>query len=127
MIENDRADALGALYAADATDTETVDVTGISPRAAGLARGTMEHRSDIDAAISDVSTSWRVERMAAVDRSILRLAAFELMYTDLSTAIVIDEAINLAKEYSTVDSSKFINGILDPVARNAREPADPVS
>ena len=122
MIETDRAEALGALYAADATDADTVDVDDLSPRAASLAKGTIAHKTDIDAAIAHASTSWRIERMAAVDRNILRLGSFELMYTDLSRAVIIDEAIKLAKEYSTLDSGKFINGVLDAIARQVREP-----
>lgn len=127
MIEQDRAAALGALYAADVTDAGSVDVSDLTPRAAHLARGVLEHRVAIDEAIAEASTSWRVERMPVVDRNILRLGTFELVFTNLSTAIIIDEAIKLAKEYSTASSSKFINGILDAVGRAARKPTLPKS
>lgn len=120
MIETDRATALGALYAADSTGSDTADVDGLTKRAAHLVTGTMEHKVAIDEVITAASDSWRLERMAVVDRNILRLASFELIHTDLSTAVVIDEAVNLAKEYSTASSGAFINGVLDAIARSVR-------
>ena len=124
MIETDRATALAALYAADSTGANVPDIEGLTKRAAHLVAGTMEHRDEIDAVITATSDSWRLERMAVVDRNILRLAGFELMHTNLSTAVIIDEAVNLAKEYSTGSSGAFINGVLDAMARSVRKPPE---
>jgi N utilization substance protein B len=111
-----REQALGALYAADSRGLEEIDFTKISRRAGVLAEGTWENREAIDAAITAVSTKWRMERMPVVDRNILRLAVYELQNSDLSKAIVISEAIELAKTFSTAKSGAFINGVLSAVA-----------
>lgn len=121
MIETDRAAALGALYAADSTGSSEPDTNELSKRAAHLATGTLQHRDAIDQVIASTSDSWRLERMAVVDRNILRLACFELMYTDLSHAVIINEAVDLAKEYSTASSGRFINGVLDAIAHSVRK------
>ncbi|MDA2978597.1 MAG: transcription antitermination factor NusB [Actinomycetota bacterium] len=127
MIEQDRADALGVLYAWDSTGSDSVDTEGVSTRAAHLAMGVVSNAEGIDQAITDAATSWRIERMAVVDRNILRLGTFELQHTGLSRAIVIDEAIRLAKEFSTAGSGKFINGVLEKIATNVRDAEEPAS
>ncbi len=83
-----------------------------------LARATVEWLADIDVQIADTTERWRPERMAVVDRLILRVAVAELM-TDPSTppAVVINEALELARTYSTEDAVKFINGMLDAIRR----------
>ena len=111
-----RSQALGVLYAADVLDLPDVDATGVSKRARGLAVGTWEHREDIDAAIDAASTRWRIDRMPAVDRTVLRLATYELRYTDTPKGVVISEAVELAKQYSTARSGAFINGVLAAIA-----------
>lgn len=123
-----REQALGALYAADSRGHDEVDFTKVNRRAGALAEGTWEHREHIDGAITEASTKWRIERMPVVDRNILRLAVYELRYTDLSKAIVISEAVELAKKFSTAKSGSFINGVLSAVAEQPelveREPDD---
>lgn len=111
-----REQALGALYAADSRGLEDIDFTKISKRAALLAEGTWDNRIHIDAVISASSTKWRIERMPVVDRNILRLGVYELLHTDLSVAIVISEAVELAKTFSTAKSGSFVNGVLSAVA-----------
>jgi len=123
--ETDRADALGVLYAHDVTGTGDIDTSDVSARAAHLASGVIEHLDRIDELIASVSASWRIERMAVVDRNILRLATWELLFTDLSKAVVINEAVELAKAYSTAGSGAFINGVLDTVASHARDSTAP--
>lgn len=118
-----REQALDALYAADARGLEEIDVTAISNRAADLAQGTWSNKDAIDQAITLASTSWRIERMPAVDRNILRLGVFELRYSDLSKAIVISQAVELAKKFSTAKSGSFVNGVLSAVAARGTEPA----
>ena len=125
MNPSDRADALGALYAADTTNRDDVDTSGLSARAAHLAESTMRHREELDNAITAAGSSWRIDRMAAVDRNILRLATFELLHTDLSIAVIIDEAVRLAKEFSTANSGRFVNGVLDAIAAEARDRTEP--
>ncbi len=82
-----------------------------------LYRGTLEHRQEIDAKLAQVAENWSVERMAAVDRNILRLGAFELLFAaDTPPKVAIDEAVELAKRYGSADSPAFVNGILDKLA-----------
>jgi len=86
-----------------------------------LARGASREQEAIDKAITDASRNWRFERIAAVDKNILRLAAFELMH-DLQTpsSVVLDEAVELAKRFGEKDSPPFVNGVLDAVNRAVR-------
>lgn len=80
----------------------------------GLVSGVREHKSRIDALISEAAENWRIDRMAAIDRNILRLGAFEMLFCpDVPTKVAINEALELAKRYSTAQSSRFVNGILD--------------
>jgi len=85
---------------------------------------------ELDARIGAASEHWTVERMPLVDRNLLRLATFELVARpEVPTAVVLDQAIELAKLLSTADSGRFVNGVLGHVAREARgapEPDDPV-
>jgi len=77
------------------------------------------HGADIDGAIQAASKNWRLARMAVVDRNILRIAVCELLYEPtLAPAIVMDEAIEIAKRYSGEESAVFVNGVLDAVVRN---------
>ncbi len=81
-----------------------------------LAAGAMAHRAEIDLLITKHADNWEIGRMATVDRNVLRLAAFELLHElDTPVSVVIDEAVEIAKMYSTVDSGKFVNGILDQI------------
>lgn len=81
-----------------------------------LIRGVLEKLGEIDAFISAHLDNWNFSRVATVDRNILRLGTFELMeMKDTPEAVVINESIELAKNYSTEDSSKFVNGILDKI------------
>jgi len=75
----------------------------------------------VDAAIVARSRNWRLSRMAAVDRNILRLATWELAFTDTPTAVVLNEAVDLARRFGSDSSPAFVNGILDAVARDHRE------
>lgn len=79
-----------------------------------LIAGVHANQPRIDDLISGVAENWRLDRMAAIDRNILRLGAFELLYcTDVPTKVAINESLELAKRYSTAQSSRFVNGILD--------------
>lgn len=109
-----REQALGLLYAADlGSDSAPIAPTG---RAGRLAAGVEEHLPEIDAEIESRSTGWRITRMPAVDRAILRIAVYELLYTDTPVGVVVSEAVELAKTYSTAKSGSFVNGVLASVA-----------
>ena len=79
-----------------------------------LVRGVREHLTDIDALLGSASRNWRLERMARVDRNLLRLAVYELKYsTDVPAKVAINEAIEIAKRFGTAESPAFVNGVLD--------------
>jgi transcription antitermination factor NusB len=84
-----------------------------------LVRGTIEHRGDIDKRISEAAEHWRIERMAVVDRNVLRMATFEMAFgkDEVPHKVAINEAIELAKRFSTEQSGAFVNGVLDRVRR----------
>ncbi len=107
-----RLAAVRALYAAEATDAAEVDVSGLGSRARKMARGAWEHRETIDQALAVAATGWRLERMPSVDRNVLRVALWELNFTSTPVAVVIDEAVELAKTHSTDRSGAFVNGVL---------------
>ncbi len=88
-----------------------------------LVRGTLEHRDAIDELIRGQADNWRLERMPAVDRNILRLAVYEMMHErDVPKLVVVDEAIELAKKYGSEHSGKFVNGLLDGLLKTHRFP-----
>jgi N utilization substance protein B len=86
-----------------------------------LVRGALSHKDVIDEKVTSLATDWALDRQAAVDRNILRLAAFELLYCPESpVAAVVNEAVELAKKYSTAESGRFVNGVLGALARQPR-------
>lgn len=91
-----------------------------------LVDGISSHRDEIDEAIESISQHWRVARMALIDRNILRLAAFELLHAgSIAPAIVINEAIEIAKRYSGPEAATFVNGILDALRKKIQTGANP--
>jgi N utilization substance protein B len=101
-----------ALYAEHLAPDEPV-----SEFASELVRGCSEHREQIDAKLREVSRHWRLERMARVDRNILRLATFELLWrSEIPRRVTLNEAIELAKRFGDEDSPAFVNGVLDRIA-----------
>lgn len=80
-----------------------------------LIAGVHTKRPQLDRLISEIAENWKISRMSPIDRNILRLCAFELLFTDVPPKAAIDEAIKLAKRYGTSHSSQFVNGILDRV------------
>ena len=78
--------------------------------------GVMEHRQEIDRLIKERSENWRLDRMTIIDRNILRIAIFELLYCDdIPPKVTLNEAIDLGKRYGSEESGSFINGILDRI------------
>ncbi len=87
---------------------------GVREFADGLLRGTLEHLAEIDDELELQTAHWRLGRLAAVDRNILRLAMYELLFQSATPpAVVIDEAIEIAKKFGAEESPRFINGVLD--------------
>ena len=85
----------------------------------GLVNGVLEHRADLDRRISQAADNWRVERMATVDRNVLRIGTYEILYTrDIPAGTVFDEAIEMARRFGGLESPGFINGVLDQVRKN---------
>jgi transcription antitermination protein NusB len=86
-----------------------------------LVRGSHAHVAEIDAHISRTTKNWKFERIAAVDRNILRLGTYELMMEPETPAtVVIDEAVEIAKRFGEADSPRFVNGVLDAIMREVR-------
>lgn len=84
-------------------------------RAREIIEGVDREREGIDAEITRVAENWDVSRMATIDRNVLRLATWELVFTDTPSAVVLNEAVELAKTFSTENSGAFVNGILDRI------------
>jgi N utilization substance protein B len=86
-----------------------------------LARGVLEHEKELDVKISTLSKEWALDRQPVIDRNILRMGAYELIYApDSPIAAIVNEAVELANKYSTAESGKYVNGVLGALARNAR-------
>ena len=93
-----------------------------------LIRGALEHREETDARIQQYAQNWSLRRIAAVDRNILRLAIYEMFHReDIPPVVSINEAVDIAKKFSTEDSGKFVNGLLDRVKTEVLRPARTVS
>ena len=91
---------------------------GSCPFAVQLVEGTITHLETIDTLLQDTSKNWKLHRMPVVDLSILRCATYEILYLpDVDPATAINEAVEIAKSYSTPDSPKFINGVLDNIRK----------
>ena len=119
--------ALQALYVADVSRTPAAEAFAIVTRREGdeadaetlefarvLALGTLERLEEIDAIVQARADNWAMNRMAAVDRNVLRLAAYELVARpDTPVGVVIDEAIEIVRKYSAEEATRFVNGILD--------------
>ena len=96
--------------------------TEVLEYAESLVKGTWSQVEFLDTEISGAAQHWRIERMAAVDRNVLRLASWELIFElDTPPAVVLDEAIEVAKKYGSEDSGSFINGILDTIRKRAEK------
>ncbi|MBI2387307.1 MAG: transcription antitermination factor NusB [Elusimicrobia bacterium] len=123
--------ALQALYVADVARTPALEAFAIVTRRDGddadeetlafareLALGTLEAVEKLDLTIQEQAANWSMNRMAAVDRNVLRLAAFELeSRPDTPVGVIIDEAIEIVRKYSTEEATRFINGILDSLRK----------
>jgi N utilization substance protein B len=118
--------AVSILYQADMAARSALEVLqerrSLGIRVPGFAEelvaGVEEQRPELDRLIGEHAEGWSVPRMAAVDRAVLRVACYELLFRDdVPTAVAIDEAVSAAKELSTADSGRFVNGVLGRIAR----------
>ncbi|NEG96792.1 transcription antitermination factor NusB [Bifidobacterium primatium] len=128
-----RKRALNTLYEADEKGQDILSLlaeriehpgaqTPLPDYAVEIVRGVAEHRRDIDTVLGECSTSWKVSRMPVVDRNIMRIAAWEIMYNDdVPSGVAIDEAMALAKTLCDADSPNFIYGLLSAVAAKTQE------
>jgi transcription antitermination protein NusB len=121
-----RERALALLYEAESKDASAREVLAALPVPAPpavveLVEGVEDNRAELDELIATHSRNWSLERMPAVDRNLLRLALFELKgRPDVPVPVVIDEAVELAKRFSTDDSGRFVNGMLSAIAPKLR-------
>jgi transcription antitermination protein NusB len=111
-------EAIGSFYDTLGSEEDNPERTSPDDFMETLVRGTASHSSDIDKQIVAKSENWRIERMPAVDRNILRLAIYEMSELKTPAPIVIDEALELARQFSGDESVSFINGVLDAVHKN---------
>ena len=131
-----RKRALNTLYAADEKGQDILSLleeriavpgaqTPLPDYAIDIVRGVAEHRRDIDAKLNECSTGWKTSRMGVVDRNILRIAAWEIMYNDdVPDKVAIDEALGLAKTLCDDESPAFIHGLLSAVCAAHEKPLD---
>ena len=84
-----------------------------------ILQGVRQYSEQIDTQLETIAENWTLSRMAATDRNILRVATWEIMFSDTPPAVAIDEAIELAKRYGAVDSPKFVNGLLDRLVKQS--------
>ena len=131
-----RSQALQLLFQAEQLDCPLEEVLNgdyliskgpLDPYALELCRGAYEHIDRIDCALRAVSRNWTLERMPGVDRDLLRIAVYEMRFLEddeVGDAVVINEAVELAKAYGTDDSSTFINGVLGRIAREPELPGN---
>jgi N utilization substance protein B len=117
-------EAYWAAREAEAAEGEAASAGGPVDRvlAERLARGTAGHLHDLDPRIEAVTENWRLSRIAVIDRLILRLATYELRHDpETPPAVIINEALELARSFSGEDAVRFVNGVLDAVAKRTRE------
>lgn len=115
-----RERAVQELYEADQVDDwkPGPDLTG---RALRLTMGVLDHRDELDRSITVYADRWRIDRMPVVDRAVLRLALYELRFCpDVPTPVILNEAVRIAKAFSTENSGRFVNGVLASLARAER-------
>ncbi|MGH9107735.1 MAG: transcription antitermination factor NusB [Acidimicrobiales bacterium] len=125
-----RERVLELLYESDLKDQPLRELVGELPvppqaYASSLILGVGEHQAEIDGLIAHHAIDWSIDRMPVVDRALLRMAVFELGWRlDVPTSVVISEAVELAKEYSTDESGGFVNGMLATISRELRPDED---
>ena len=121
-----RKRALDLIYASEMRNRSAVEAleeqsadTQVNEYTSELVRGVSEHRTRLDEVISSYLQDWTLDRMPAVDRNVLRLATYEVLYVDdVPDAVAVSEALNLVRDLSTDDSPNFVNGVLGNIVRD---------
>lgn len=122
-LQESRANEADGAGDVAALTARKADLDKVFAYAQTLVRGTLEHLPEIDELIRQQAEHWRLERMPAVDRNILRLAVFEFLYeTDVPKLVILDEAIELAKAFGSEQSGRFVNGVLDGILKSTTLP-----
>lgn len=111
-----RPDELARTFWSELADDETDEQA--REFATALAVGTLAHVDEVDARIRSRAEHWRMNRMATVDRNVLRLAVYEFLYEPTPRTVAINEALEVARRFSTFEATQFINGILDAIKRD---------
>lgn len=120
MREQPVEEAIRSFYASLASEeAEPLAESEHDDFAESLVRGTLDHRTSLDQSIAAHSEHWRLDRMAVVDRNLLRLAAYEMAHSKTPPAVVIDQSLELAAKFSAPESVSFLNGVLDAIRRSA--------
>ena len=127
---------LQLLYEADVNDSRGPDAArrfirsrmqgrkALTEFACTLLQGTLEHRQQIDQLLAKLATNWTLPRMPVVDRNVLRLGAYEIMFGDTPGRVAVNESIVLAKRYGDKNSPRFVNGVLDRLLKDSEQEAD---
>src|SRR3954466_7368271 len=124
-----RERAMSLLYEGECKDQTADEVLSALPMepdpfVVDLVRGVEKHQERIDEVIARFSIDWTLERMPVIDRTLLRVAVYELLErSDVPTGAIISEAVELAKRFSTDESGRFVNGVLGSIATSVRTPA----
>jgi N utilization substance protein B len=126
LRSNARERAVHLLYEAESRDLPvativSAQILGVDDLVALLTAGVSSRRTELDEIITEHSHTWTIHRMPAIDRNILRLAIYELMdRPDVPVAVIINEAVELAKRFSTEESGRYVNGVLSAIAKKVR-------
>jgi N utilization substance protein B len=122
LFQREFSGAAGELLSDDRPSDDQSEKRETEKFADSLVRGTVDNMAQIDAVIQEAAEHWEMERMAAVDRNILRFAVYEILYrSDIPSAVTINEALEIAKKYSSLESVAFINGLLDRIAKERKK------
>ncbi len=125
---------LQMLYEADMNDTRDANEKrrfiksrlqgrrALTDFACNLLEGTLQHQSEIDEQLAKLATNWSLSRMPVVDRNVLRMGAYELMFGETPGRVAVNEAILLAKRYGDTNSPRFVNGVLDRLLKQDAAP-----
>ena len=124
---------LQLLYEADVNDSRDAEAArrfirsrmqgrkALTDFASTLLQGTLEHREQIDVMLAKLATNWTLPRMPVVDRNVLRLGAYEIMFADTPGRVAVNESIVLAKRYGDKNSPRFVNGVLDRLLKESEQ------
>lgn len=124
LYEADVNDSRNAVEAKKFIRSRMQGRSALTNFASALLRGTLEHREEVDQRLKRLATRWSLSRMPVVDRNILRLGGYEIMFGDTPDRVAVNEAILLAKRYGDKNSPRFVNGVLDRLMNTSAEELD---